>query len=448
MNLRSLHRHIQRPAVRLILGLFALIASGTMLLALPWAGTNRPLTLSEAAFTAVSALTTTGLSVIQPSRDLTLFGHLVLLLLMQCGAVGFVVLAVSVFRLLGRRITFAERVALRDSLGVVDLWAIVQLARQVLWGVLAIEGLGTLLLWWNWAGRFGIGRAFFLALFHSVSAFCNASFDLFGGGGGVATNPFPDDWYTLLVIALLIALGSIGIPVMADVLNWRSHPRFTLHTKLTLSIWTILTVVGTALVFVSESQGGSAFSPEPPLHRLLLSLFHVIASRTSGFNVQPIEALAPASVLTLLGLMFIGGSPASTAGGITTGTFSVLGLAAVAYVRGADEIRIGRRAISRDSVHKAVAILIVSTAVIATGAWLLMVTQGASLENALFEAVSAFATCGFSLGLTGNLDGFGRLIVALLMIWGRLGPLTIVVAMARTHRPSPISYPEERILVG
>jgi len=173
-----------------------------------------------------------------------------------------------------------------------------------------------------------------------------------------------------------------------------------------------------------------------------------VASRTSGFNVQPIADLAPASVLTLLGLMFIGGSPASTAGGITTGTFSVLVLAASAYVRGADEIRIGRRAISRDSVHKAVAILIISIGVVAVGAWLLMATHKVSFEHALFEAVSAFATCGFSLGVTGSLNGFGRFIVALLMIWGRLGPLTIVVAVTRERRPSPISYPEERILIG
>lgn len=448
MSRRALRRHIPRPAVRLIFGLLALIAAGTTLLALPWSGATRRLTLSEAGFTAVSALTTTGLSVIQPSRDLTLFGQLVLLMLMELGAIGFVVLAVSVFRLLGRRITFAERVALRDSLGVVDLWAIVRLTQQVLLGVLAIEGLGALLLWLRWAGEFGAGRALFLAVFHSVSAFSNASFDLFGGGGTTVTNPFPGDTYTLLVIASLIALGSIGIPVIADVLNWRSHPRFTLHTKLTLSIWTILTVAGTLLVFISESQGDTAFSSASPVRRLVLSLFHVVASRTSGFNVHPIDELAPASVLTLLALMFIGGSPASTAGGINTGTFGVLALAASAYVRNADEIRIGRRAISRDSVHKAVAILMISTAIVATGAWLLMVTQGGSLEVALFEAVSAFATCGFSLGLTSSLDDFGRLVVALLMIWGRLGPLTIVVAMARTQRPSPISYPEERILVG
>ncbi|MBV9787947.1 MAG: potassium transporter, partial [Chloroflexi bacterium] len=268
MSPRILRRRALRPAVQLIVGLLILIAIGTILLLLPWSATRR-LTLSEAAFTAVSALATTGLSVIQPSRDLTLFGQIVLLLLMELGAIGFVVLAVSVFRLLGRRISFAERVALRDSLGVVDLWAIVRLTQQVLLGVLTIQGLGALMLWLRWANQFGTGRALFLAVFHSVSAFSTASFDLFGGGGTAVTNPFPADTYTLLVIASLIALGSIGIPVIADVLNWRSHPRFTLHTKLSLSLWTILTVVGTLLVFISESQGDTAFASASPLRRLV-----------------------------------------------------------------------------------------------------------------------------------------------------------------------------------
>lgn len=437
-----------RPAFWLIGGLFALIGSGTLLLMLPWAGTARRLTFAEAAYTAVSALTTTGLSIIQPSRDLSIFGQIVLLLLMQFGAIGFTVLAVTVFRLIGRRITFAERVALRDSLGVVDLWAIVRLTRQVIYGVLAIEGIGALLLWLGWMNEYGAGRSLFLAVFHSVSAFSNASFDLFGGGGQAATNPFPSNAYTLLVIALLIAMGSIGIPVWADLLNWRTHPSFTLHTKLTLAVWTALTIVGTALVFISESGGQSAFSAIPPGRRLLLALFHVVASRTSGFNVQPIEQLAPASALVLTGLMFIGGSPASTAGGITTGTFGVLVLAALAYVRGAEQIRVGGRAISRESVYKAVAVLLISLLVVATGAWLLMVTQQTGFVEALFEAVSAFATCGFSLGLTGKLNGFGQLVTALLMIWGRLGPLTIVVAVARVRRPSPIKVPEESILLG
>jgi trk system potassium uptake protein TrkH len=447
MRATSRRRPVVVPAARIVSGLLILIAGGTALLMLPWAGTTRPLTLNEAAFTAVSALTTTGLSIIQPSRDLSIFGQIVLIVLMQLGAIGFTVLSVAVFRLIGRRITFAERVTLRDALGVVDLWSIVRLMERVVLGIVSIELIGTLLLWMNWAPAYGRSRALYLALFHSVSAFCNASFDLFGGGSNATVNPFPTDAFTLLTIALMIALGSIGIPVLADLLDWRRNPSFTLHTKLTITVWTLLTVVGTTLVFVSESVQPSAFSALPPARRALFALFHVVASRTSGFNVQPIADLAPATVLVLTILMFIGGAPASTAGGIRTSTFAILVLAGGAYIRGADEIRFGNRAISRDSIPKALAILCISVGVIVTGAWLLMLTHETTFQNALFEAVSAFATCGFSLGLTGELNGFGQLVVALLMIWGHLGSLTIVV-LARPRRPSPVSYPEERIVVG
>lgn len=446
MNIRQ--RRVLAPALEIVLGLLVLVASGIALLALPWASASRRLAVDQAAFTAVSALTTTGLATIRPGRDLSLFGQIVLLLLMQFGAVGFMAFAVTVFRLLGRRIAFAERVALRDSLGLVDLQGIVRLTGQVLLGMLIIEIGGTLLLWLNWADRYGMGRGFYLALFHSVSAFCNASFDLFGGGGAVRTNPFPADAYTLLVLALLIALGSFGIPVVADLIDWRTQPRFSLHTKLTLGVWMILTALGTMLVFLAESQGHHAFTEASPPRRLLLAFFHVVASRTSGFNVQPIDHLAPASVMTLMGLMFIGGASASTAGGIRAGTFGVLVLAAIAYVRGTDTIKIGARVISLGSVQKATAILVISVGVVGAGACLLMLTHPVAFDGALFEAVSAFATCGFSLGLTGRLNGFGRLIVALLMLWGKLGPLTIMAVAARRRRPEPLQYPTERVLVG
>ncbi len=436
------------PAWEIIGGLLLLVAGGTTLLALPWSGSTQPLTLDQAAFTAVSALTTTGLSVIQPGRDLSVFGQVVLILLMQLGAVGFMAFAVITFRLLGRRIGFAERVALRDSLGLVDLNAIVRLTLRVLAGMLIIQATGTLLLGLNWAGRYGWGRALYLGLFHSVSAFSNASFDLFGGGGTALTNPFPSDTATLLTIAALIALGSFGIPVITDLIDWHTHPRFSLHTKIVIGGWSILTVLGTALVFFAESQGQYAFTEAASDRRLLLAFFHVVASRTSGFNVQPIDQLAPASTMTLMSLMFVGGASASTAGGITIGTFVVLGLAAAAYIRGSDTIRIGSRAVSPGSVQKAMAILVVSAGVVGVGTVLLLLTHAVTLQVALFEAVSAFATCGFSLGLTGQLNGFGRLIVALLMLWGRLGPLTIVLAAGRRQQTAIIQYPEERVLVG
>jgi trk system potassium uptake protein TrkH len=288
----------------------------------------------------------------------------------------------------------------------------------------------------------------YLGVFHSVSAFSNASFDLFGGGGAARTNPFPSNTATLLTIASLIALGSFGIPVISDLIDWNTHPRFSLHTKIVIGTWSMLTVLGTALVFFAESQGQYAFTEAAPGRRLLLAFFHVVASRTSGFNVQPIDQLAPASTMTLMSLMFIGGASASTAGGITVGAFAVLVLAAAAYIRGTATINLGKRALSPGSVQKAVAVLVVSAGVVGLGTLLLLLTHPVTLQVALFEAVSAFATCGFSLGLTGQLNGFGQLIVALLMLWGRLGALTIVVAAARRQQTAIIQYPEERVLVG
>ena len=267
------------------------------------------LTLGEACFTALSALTATGLSTIQPGIDLSSGGQLVLLVLMQLGSIGFTVLSVVVFMLIGRRITFAERVALRDTLGVFDMRR-GRLVIRVMLGIAAIELAGALLLWITWSARFGAGRAAYLGLFHSVSAFSNASFDLFGGGGASTINRFPTDAATLLILAAIIASGSFGVPVIYDLLNWRVQPRVTLHTKITLGMWTTLTLLGTALIFTSESLQQSSFTGLPAPRRLLFALFHAIASRTSGLNVQPIENLAPASALVLTMLMFIGGAPA------------------------------------------------------------------------------------------------------------------------------------------
>lgn len=435
-------------ALRLLLGLLALIGVGTLLLWLPVSGARGRLSLGQASFTALSALTTTGLSTIQPGLDLSLWGQVVLLVLMQLGSIGFTVLAVVVFMLIGRRITFAERVALRDTLGVFDMGALARLLLRVLIGIAAIEAAGALLLWINWSGRFGVGRAAYLAIFHSVSAFSNASFDLFGGGGSVDVNQFPTDTATLLILAAIIACGSFGVPVIYDLLNWRTQPRVTLHTKITLGMWLALTVVGTALIFISESLDQSAFTTLPAPRRFLFALFHVIASRTSGFNVQPIENLAPASALVLTVLMYIGGAPASTAGGIHTTTFAVLLFAAISYVRADDQIAVGRRAIGVEAVQKAVAIVLISLAIISTGAWLLMLTQPADFVQALFESVSAFSTCGYSLGLTARLNGFGLVIDGVLMVCGRLGPLTIAFVVARPNRVSLLRVPEESIVVG
>lgn len=430
-------------------GLGVLVAAGTLLLWLPISSVAGSLTISQAFFTAVSAVATTGLNVITPGRDLSIFGQIVVLVLMQLGGVGFMVAAITVFRLIGKRVTFAERLTLRDSLGLLSAGQILTLMWRILLAVLTIEALGALLLWLNWRSLFGPGWAAYHAVFHSVSAFTNSSFDLFAGSPTAAAG-FPTDTWSLLTLATLIFLGGIGIPVIADLLRYRRRHRVSLHTRITLITAAALIVAGTVLFYITESHLTSAFAAEPPGRLLTLSLFHAIASRTSGFVVSAeFSQLAPANGFLLIVLMFIGASPASMGGGISTSTFAVLVLSLWSFARGRNEIAAGNRVIPLELLFKAAAIVTGAAALIAAVTWLLLLTQeNVSLVAALVEAVSAFSTCGFSLGLTPRLDFFGQMLIAGLMFFGRVGMLTIIVALTRPTVAAPVSYPQERILIG
>ncbi|HEU5088925.1 MAG TPA: potassium transporter TrkG, partial [Roseiflexaceae bacterium] len=381
-----------------------------------------------------------------PGLDLSLFGQIVLLVLMQVGGIGLMVGAVLVYQLLGIRLRFADRLALRDSLGLLSAGGILRLMRNALIGVFVIEGLGALVLWLNWMPLFGPRRAAFFALFHSVSAFTNASFDLFSGSPGAAAN-FPTDTTSLLTISMLVILGSIGLPVLADLVRWPQQRNLSLHTRLTLATATFLLVAGTVGLFVAEQRPGSYFSDAPWPRQLLLSFFHSATSRTSGFVLASLHTMAPAAVLVLITLMFIGGSPASMGGGVTTSTFAILALELQSYVRGLGAPVVWRRRLPAELVARAAAVLVASLVVCGMVTWLLLLTHDATFDEALFETVSAFATCGFTLGLTSRLNLFGRLLLAATMFWGRLGPLTVIVALSRARPRTSVEYPEEHILL-
>jgi len=446
-SVRSPARPRPMPAaLRLVIGLAVLVAAGTSILMLPWMGTERPLTWNEALFTAVSALSVTGLSIITPVHDLSLAGQIVLLLLIQIGGVGFMVVAVIVFQLLGRRITLTDRLALTDSMGLLVPGAIVQLVRRVLLTVLLLEAIGAALLWIHWRDMLGPERALLYAIFHAVSAFCNAGFDLFTG---LPDYPYgiPNDSITLAILGSLIFLGGLGIPVLAELLTfWRI--RFSLHTRITLTVVIILVSIGAGGLFLTEQQSGHLLEREPLDRQIALALFQSISTRTAGFSaLQPLDELSPAGRLLTIVLMFIGCAPASMGGGITTGTFAVLMLAVGAYARGLASPQIGGRTLAPQTVRKAAAILTVSLLVVLTATWLILATHEATLDDALFEVVSAFATCGLSLTLTGELNLFGQLVICVMMFWGRLGALTLVVALAN-QRPQLVAYPEEQVLIG
>lgn len=438
------------PAIRIVGGLGLMVIIGTLLLMLPGIGTTRRLTCIEALFTATSALSVTGLSIITPGQDLTLFGQIVLLMLIQVGGIGFMVMAVVTFLLIGRRIELVDRLALCDSLGLVNPGAVLRLTRQVLMAVITMEGIGAILLWLHWRTNLGDSDALLFALFHAVSSFCNAGFDLFGKYPELYHQGIPNDSISLILMGGLVFLGGLGIPVHADFLNWWHIRRFSLHTKITVIVVVSLTCIGGFGMYIAESLTPHGVLVNEPLHRqLILSFFQSISARTAGFaGIQPFADISPASQLLLSVLMFIGASPASMGGGITTGTFAILTLSIWSYARNLPSVQIGKRSISSFMLRKSTAVLTISVVLVILATWSLLITHDVPVQVAIFEVVSAFATCGLTLDFTSKLNLFGQLVIIITMFWGRLGALTIIVAIAQQRPVQLVEYPEEQILIG
>lgn len=438
-------------AARVILGLLFLIMIGTGLLMLPAVTVERPLSFMDALFTAASALTVTGLSVVTVSAEFTPLGQWLLLLLIQIGGVGYMFMAALALRLIGRRVALLDRLALSTSLGLDKPTEILRILRRTFLGILAIEGIGALLLWlyWEAAGITPPEGSVLYALFHAVSAFCNAGFDLFAG---LARYPegIPNDDISLLIMGALIFVGGLGIPVISDLFAWRRRGRLTMNTRVTLGVVTVLVIVGWIGLYLPETRPGGVLYDAPWDQQLVHTWFQSVSTRTAGFpGLSDFEYLAPETQLLVMGLMFIGCAPASMGGGITTGTFVVLMLAVWSYARGLPTAQVGKRAIALGTVRRAGAVLTISIGAVIGATWLLLMTHDFTLNTALFEVVSAFATCGLSLGITAELNTFGRLVIILMMFWGRLGALTIVIAIAQSsRRVRLVQYPETSILIG
>ena len=455
---RTAHKithHGVSVAVRIVLGLLFLIVTGTLLLMLPGIGVGRNLTLAEAAFTATSALTVTGLSIITPATDLTFMGKSVLLGLIQIGGVGFMFVAVILLRLLGRKILLHDRLALKDALGLESPQAILTLLKRTFIGVLIIEGVGTLLLWINWLQFFPPPKALRYAVFHAISAFCNAGFDLFHGAADKDGSPFvgiPTDDFSLAVMGALILIGGLGIPVIGELLTVKKRRQLSVNTRITLLVVLSLTLLGWLGLYLSEAIGGGVLADAPLDSRLMRTLFQSISNRTAGFAGLPdFHHLDSAAVLLVMGMMFVGCAPASMGGGITTGTFSVLVVTLISYVRGHATPRLFNRTIESTTMQRAGAVLTISLSLLIMSTWLILLTNPhIGFEQVFFEVVSAFATCGLSLGVTREFNGVGRLVIMVLMFWGRLGPLTVVIAVAQNRRNAQnlVRFPEEQILIG
>ena len=433
------------------LGFAAIIALVTLLLMLPAssrAGTwTDPLT---ALFTATSAVCVTGLVVVDTATHWSVFGRCVLLAGIQIGGLGVMTVIALAAMMMNRRIGLRQRTLLVESVATLHIGGIVRLVRRALYGTLLLELAGALLLALRFVPLLGPGRGVFYAVFHAVSAFCNAGFDLMGTVTGPFSSleSFVSDPLVNLVAVSLILLGGLGFFVWDDLIeNKFRFRRLQLHTRVVLVITPVIVLVPACLFYVFEA--GASMAGMDTGTRMLASLFSAVTPRTAGFDTVPTAELSSAGSLLTVLLMLTGGNPGSTAGGAKTTTMLVLLLLAVSILRREEDIRLFGRRLPGDLMRRACSIVIiyVSLAMLSTLA-ICAAQPELALQDVIIEVFSAINTVGMSTGVTRQLGTFARLIIILLMYAGRLGSLTFALLIARHPSPSPLRCPQERILIG
>ena len=444
-------RAAQSPQLVIALGFLAIILLVTALLMLPVSSASRtasdPLT---ALFTATSAVCVTGLVVVDTATHWSPFGRAVILLAIQIGGLGVMTVLSLAALVFHRRIGLRERTLLRESVSALQLGSVVRLVRRALIGTALFEGAGAALMACRFVPLFGPRQGLFFAVFHAVSAFCNAGFDLMGGYSGAFSSleAFAADPLVCLTAIALILLGGLGFFVWDDLIESRFRfRRLGLHSRAALLATGVLVALPTCLFFLTEASASMAgLSPAP---RLLASAFAAVTPRTAGFDTVPTASLSPAGTLLTLLLMFIGGNPGSTAGGMKTTTALVLLLVASATLRRESDVTLLGRRLESALIRRACAIAVIYTALAAGATFVLCAIQPElSMQSALVEVVSAVNTVGMSEGITRELVPASRLIIALLMYMGRLGSLTFAVLLAHRPPPPPLRRPVGRVLIG
>jgi trk system potassium uptake protein TrkH len=430
------------PTQVLVLGALGVIVVGAMVLMLPMATVDqRGLSWIDALFMATSAVCVTGLVVVDTGTVLTRFGQLVIMMLVQIGGLGFMSLAAMIAVLLGKRITINDRLILKESLNQLSLQGIVRVVRLIVVLTISIELVGALILAWSFWQTMSLGDALFNGLFHAVSAFNNAGFDLFTTSLiGYNTNPV-----VMMCVMALLTIGGMGLLVWTNALShgWRVHV-WSLHTKLVVITTTVLLFVGSVLVYVFELNQ-PAFAEFSLGETILNSVFQSATARTAGFFSVPLTSLTTA---TLVVLMFIGASPGSTGGGIKTTTFAMAILTVYNVLRGRSEVHLWHRTVTAPLLLKSFAVIFVSISWIMVVTLMLSATESAPFLWVVFEVVSAFATVGLTLGLTPELTDLGKLMIIATMYMGRVGPLTLFVALMLQSKEPLYRYPEESVLIG
>lgn len=451
--------HKLKPTQILMLGFALLILAGSFLLNLPISSRNhQSVGFINALFTATSAVCVTGLSVVNTLEQWSIFGKIILITLIQVGGLGFMSLTAILFIIIGKKIGLRERLLIQESLNQSSISGLVRLTKRIVWGTFIVEGIGAIFLSIAFVPMYGPVKGICYGIFHSISAFCNAGFDLVGES---SLAPFVSHPLINLTIMLLIICSGLGFGVWFDVMaaiknriRYRKSKRnlferFHLQTKLVLIMTVILLGVGFLFVFVLEFSNPSTMASMPLPEKILAAMFQSVTLRTAGFYTIDFQYMTQGSQFLSLLLMFIGGSPGGTAGGIKTVTICLLFLQVFTTVGGKEEVEVLDRRIPAETVRRALTVIMIALGVVMLVTLTLTVTEDADFMTLAFETVSAFATVGLSMGFTANLTVIGKLVICLTMFIGRLGPVTIAFAMAmRTSKVNKVKKPTGKLMVG
>lgn len=437
-----------QPHKTLVLGFGFIIFLGTILLSLPAATVDgHGLPWLDALFTATSATCVTGLVVVDTGDTFTKFGEMVILLMIQIGGLGFMSFATLLAFIFGKRISFKERLVIQESLNYSSVEGVVRLVKRILIFTAVIEIVGGILLSIRFSFDMPIGKAIYFGFFHAISNFNNAGFDLMGGFRSLTA--YASDPVVNLTIMAMIVLGGIGFIVMNEVFEYRNTKKLSLHSKLALSVSAILIVGGALLIFFLEYNNPATLKPMSLSGKVFGALYQAVTPRTAGSNTLNIPDLTQTTLFMIIFLMFIGASPGSTGGGIKTTTFAVLLGAFKSQIRGKEDVTYFGRRMDTSLIYKSLTLTVSALFLVIFVTMVLTVTEpGKDFLMLLFEATSAFATVGLSMGLTPELSPIGKALITITMFAGRVGPLTLAFAIARKRKMDHYRYPVGKVMIG
>lgn len=430
----------------LALGFLAVIIIGAVILSLPISSrSGEPTNFLDAIFTSTSAVCVTGLITLDTSTHWSTFGQTVIMTLIEIGGLGFMSFTVLISLILGKKITLRERLVMQEAMNTFSIQGLVRMVKYVLIFTVSVQFFGALLLSTQFVPEYGIIKGFFYSIFHSISAFCNAGFDLFG----TSLVGYSNNTVVILVISALIIIGGLGFTVLLELYDFKGIKKLSLHAKIVIITTLILIFGGTLLMLLFEHKNPQTIADMNIKDKLLNSFFASVTPRTAGFNSISTSGMTLASKILTVILMLIGGSPGSTAGGLKTVTCAILVLTVISVIRGREDTEVFGRRLTKEIVYKSFIIVFIGLSLVIGVTMILSYTEvGASFIDLLYEASSALGTVGLTLGFTPKLSSLGKIFIMIMMYLGRVGPLTVMLALTRKRKKSGYKYPEGKILIG